>query len=495
MDIFKEEITKNSSNDLLLKKIQNTKYIFELSSDGNEKIDYTKNKLINIDVFDEYYKLSLKKYEIMKKSKNTEQIIKKSRFMKKSNIDILSKIIYFFFNEKNINRFYIKNFDVENNYYRFDNKNSDITLFEFDSSFYKKMYKNQDVLTKTNNRNISYIYFLYFITQNLQENSNIIINLLYFSPKIISIIELYSLFFEKVIIIGREYIICKNLKKNNIDIKKIINNNLKFSIKYNKVKEDNLKKYFNDYYSTHINMYKNFFDTGNENNFIKYRYFMNIQLIRSIGLDNLKEFEDDISLFYANNLKIIIYNKDDIQKIETNINTLEGNYISNIIKKYNFKKCLEIGLAHGISSIYILKNNVNLISIDPFQSSRWNNQGIKFIKHLKYDNHHSLVEKDSFIALPEFLQKKGNKYFDFIYIDGFHTFDNTLLDFFYSDLLLKIGGIIIIGDALQAGVADLVKYINTNYFHYQKINSPPSIAVFKKNNDDKRGLNFHKKIC
>ncbi len=357
------------------------------------------------------------------------------------------------------------------------------------------MYQNKNILTKTNIYNTCLLYFLYFITQNLENNSNIAFKLLHFNPKIIPIIELYSLFFENIIIVGREFVLCKNFNKKDIDIEKIINNNLNYSIKYNIKKEKKLIDYFNNIYSIHTKITKDFINNRNENNFIKYRYFINIQLIKSIGLDNVKEFEDDISLFYVNNFKLKIYNKNDIEKIEANINTLEGNYISNIIQKYKFKNCLEIGLAHGISSIYMLKNKVNLISIDPYQSSQWKNQGLKFIKHLKYDKNHSLIEKKSYVALPELLEKKGEKQFDFIFIDGWHTYDYTLVDFFYSDLLLKNNGVIIVDDALHAGVADFVKYIVTNYPHYKKLESHSSIAVFKKNSDDKRTWDFHKKIC
>ena len=52
--------------------------------------------------------------------------------------------------------------------------------------------------------------------------------------------------------------------------------------------------------------------------------------------------------------------------------------------------------------------------------------------------------------------KKDSDKFDLIFIDGWHTFYYTLVDFFYSNLLLKIGGMIIIDDALHAGVAKCV---------------------------------------
>jgi hypothetical protein len=44
-------------------------------------------------------------------------------------------------------------------------------------------------------------------------------------------------------------------------------------------------------------------------------------------------------------------------------------------------------MAYGISAFYILTNeNVNLISIDPFQSTQWNNYGVNLLKEFKHRN-------------------------------------------------------------------------------------------------------------
>ncbi len=99
-----------------------------------------------------------------------------------------------------------------------------------------------------------------------------------------------------------------------------------------------------------------------------------------------------------------------------------------------------------------------------------------------------MIEEKSYIALPALLKKAK---FDFIFIDGWHTFDYTLIDFFYSLELLNDGGIIIIDDALHKGVSKCVKYIETNYPHCRKLVSPPTVACFKKVKKDPRDWNFH----
>ena len=149
-------------------------------------------------------------------------------------------------------------------------------------------------------------------------------------------------------------------------------------------------------------------------------------------------------------------------------------------------------MANGISSLYILTNpKTNLISIDPYQVTQWNNVGIKLLKNHNLQNRHRLIINKSYNALPKLLQQLSTHNYNFIFIDGFHTFDYTLIDFFYSDLLLDINGYIIIDDALHNGVAKCIKYIKANYKHYIIIKSPKTICVLKKISNDNRKWDFH----
>ena len=211
-----------------------------------------------------------------------------------------------------------------------------------------------------------------------------------------------------------------------------------------------------------------------------------------IDLEHKKNLILKIKKHLINYFKRIFLNNKSVE-IHSNIKKQEGDYIEEIIKKFSFKKCLEVGMAFGISALYILQNkNTTLISIDPFQSTQWKNSGVEIVKNLEFDNRHKLIEEKSYIVLPELL-KKEEKY-DFIFIDGFHTFDYTLLDFFYSDKLLKINGIIIIDDILHNGVKKCVNYINTNYEFYKKIQSPVTIGCYQKTKEDGREWNFHKEF-
>jgi hypothetical protein len=69
-------------------------------------------------------------------------------------------------------------------------------------------------------------------------------------------------------------------------------------------------------------------------------------------------------------------------------------------------------------------------------------------------------EQESQIALPQ-LVAEGTK-IDFAFIDGWHTFDHALADFFYIDRLLRVGDIVAFDDAIQSAVHEVCRFIATN---------------------------------
>ncbi len=479
----------------IVDKIQNTELIFSIENmEGT--ISTSKDEKVKIDSFDEYLKIKQESNTKRIQNKDYQYAVEKSRFLTTLNKTIYSYICKYLTNNDNYSIITVKNNNFSNDSFTNNNNNSlNINYrLRMDDIFYSKfkIYKENEKIMINNQ---IFINFLYYLNQNF-ENKNIIINLNILSEKTIPIIKLYSLFFEKIIILNGFLLIGIKYKKNielNELLLKVIKNEYKFSVNIESNIEKKIIKYFESIYSIYVKIYKDFIKTRDENSYILSRYYFNFYLIKNMGIQYEKEFLDELSLYYVNLFKLKIYSKNDIKKIESNINSREGTYISSMIQKYGYKKCFEVGLAHGISSIYILKNpGTSLISIDPFQKSQWDNQALKFIKHLGYDKNHSLIEKKSHVALPEMLEKYGEDSFDFCFIDGDHKFDVTLLDFYYSSLMIKIGGMIIIDDALHAGVNKCIKFIDTNMSNFKKLESPNTIAVYKKMGEDKREWFYHK---
>ena len=103
-----------------------------------------------------------------------------------------------------------------------------------------------------------------------------------------------------------------------------------------------------------------------------------------------------------------------------------------------------------------------------------------------------LREVKSFLGLPELLTEGAR--FQAIFIDGMHLYDYSLVDFFYADLLLDVGGVVLLDDIKHAGVAACMKYVLSNYPHFTLIRDTPcadSLATFRKVATDTRWWDFH----
>ena len=77
-------------------------------------------------------------------------------------------------------------------------------------------------------------------------------------------------------------------------------------------------------------------------------------------------------------------------------------------------------------------------------------------------------------------------------IDGWHTFDHTLVDFFYVDLLLDIDGLIFFDDTEMPSTSRVISFIRENRA-YEEMDVPLSnLAVFRKTAHDGRRWDEHR---
>jgi predicted O-methyltransferase YrrM len=159
--------------------------------------------------------------------------------------------------------------------------------------------------------------------------------------------------------------------------------------------------------------------------------------------------------------------------LHSGISRAEGEFIYSLIINNEIHRTIEVGCAFGISSLFICsalaqKDSRNHVIIDPYQSSApWHSIGIYNLKKADFP-FFDLIEKPSEIALPELLQR-GER-FDFALIDGWHTFDHALLDFFFIDRLLKVDGIVVFDDIDYPGPKKVIRYIS-NFQNYRIIAS------------------------
>jgi len=136
------------------------------------------------------------------------------------------------------------------------------------------------------------------------------------------------------------------------------------------------------------------------------------------------------------------------------------------------KTVVEVGMAYGTSTLSILTalketgGTGRLISLDPVQSTDFRGIGIYAVKRSGLDHLHQLIEEPDYLALPALL--RASTPVDFVYIDGWHTFDYALLDWFYADRLIQPGGIVAFNDCNYKAVHKVIKFL-LSHRHYEEM--------------------------
>ncbi|MBZ0292966.1 MAG: class I SAM-dependent methyltransferase [Anaerolineae bacterium] len=156
----------------------------------------------------------------------------------------------------------------------------------------------------------------------------------------------------------------------------------------------------------------------------------------------------------------------------SNISAANATRLYQAVKTYRPQSVLEIGLAYGISSLAILTalqeigQGGTLISIDPYQEISWDNIGLLNIQRAGLKTKHTFINEVDYLALPSLLAD-GNQ-FDMVYIDGWHIFDYAMLDFFYTDKMLKVDGVVGFNDTARSGIRRTIKFLK-QYRRYQEV--------------------------
>ena len=204
-----------------------------------------------------------------------------------------------------------------------------------------------------------------------------------------------------------------------------------------------------------------------------------------------------------------------------------GVVLYDLIRAFKPVKTLETGLAYGMSTLFIcqaLQDNGtgHHTAIDPFEESTYKSIGLLNIERAGLKGMLRFYPSPAAEVLPRlFLEKER---LDFAFIDGRHLFDWALLEFFYIDKMLAVGGHIVIDDLWMPGIRKAVSFIlkNTPYrlvrpvakrqvpgwkrvtrlgrrilqnpfgLDWQLKFIPENIAILRKAAEDERAWDFHR---
>jgi predicted O-methyltransferase YrrM len=141
-----------------------------------------------------------------------------------------------------------------------------------------------------------------------------------------------------------------------------------------------------------------------------------------------------------------------------------------LIRSKKPSNSLEIGLANGTSALAILASlkdfsseNYRHTAIDPYQKSTWKSIGLSSVQSIGLESHFQFIGDFSCLALPRLLES-GN-WFDLIYVDGSHSYDNVFVDYYYGVRLLSRSGFILFDDCTTSDVKKVIKFIRQEQKH------------------------------
>jgi len=149
----------------------------------------------------------------------------------------------------------------------------------------------------------------------------------------------------------------------------------------------------------------------------------------------------------------------------SSISFREGEFLQKLIGELQPVETLEVGLAYGVSALFICDAlqkvpNSRHIIMDPSQHNVWKDIGLHNLREAGYEKMIEFYPLPSHQALQQ-LVAEGRK-IDFAFVDGWHTFDYTLVDFFFIDKMLKVGGMVVLDDTNWPGIRKVCRYIATS---------------------------------
>jgi predicted O-methyltransferase YrrM len=152
-----------------------------------------------------------------------------------------------------------------------------------------------------------------------------------------------------------------------------------------------------------------------------------------------------------------------VHRLHSAIDPEKGDFLANLIRgDLSVVRTLEVGCGYGLSSLYICsalreRPGATHTIIDPYENGYWDGAGIKNLEDAGL-SFFSLIERKSEFALLALLEQEEGQ-FDLILIDGWHTFDHTLLDSFYATRLLRVGGYLALDDVNFPSVRRAVEFL------------------------------------
>lgn len=142
-----------------------------------------------------------------------------------------------------------------------------------------------------------------------------------------------------------------------------------------------------------------------------------------------------------------------------------GALLYDFVRAVKPKSTLETGMAYGMSTLFICQaiedNGVGChTAIDPFQEGEFRSIGLLNLERARLRHRLQFHLGASDAVLPRLCAE--GRTLDFAFIDGWHLFDFTLVDFYYIDKMLTVGGHVAFDDLWLPAVRKAVSFVLRN---------------------------------
>lgn len=147
----------------------------------------------------------------------------------------------------------------------------------------------------------------------------------------------------------------------------------------------------------------------------------------------------------------------------------EGDLMHALIREGGFKNCLETGFGTGSTALYMLDATRpfggRVTSID-WSPDNFNAIGRQVIDRSGMADRHQLIERQSYLVMAEMLT--ANQSLDFVFVDGWKTYDYLAYECFIINRLLNVGGVIMFDDAYLPSVRHIGRLLS-GHFGYEEV--------------------------
>lgn len=164
-----------------------------------------------------------------------------------------------------------------------------------------------------------------------------------------------------------------------------------------------------------------------------------------------------------------------------------------IIRSIKPSMALELGFAHGCSSLYILQaladnGNGTLISMDHLQLKVYKEGGLTNVGRSGLQSFHQFINERSQFVLPQLCMQQFRC--NFVFIDTSHQFDQTIVESYYCDKLLNVGGIMAFHDYDLFSVKAACNFVEANLNYRLHPSQGVNLRVLQKTDVDHRRWHY-----